>query len=59
MDDAIFTEVGGNCTQQEIRSFRLDFDFTILSLNGLIDVGGVVTDNIPLDHSLTFASCTK
>ena len=60
MDDAIFIEVGGNCTQQEISSFRLDFDFTMLSLDSLIDNGGVVVfDNIPLGHCLTFACCTK
>ena len=60
MDDAIFIEVGGNCTQYEISSFRLDFDFTMLSLDSLIDDDGVVVfDNIPLGHSLTFACCTK
>ena len=60
MDDAIFTEVDGNCTESEISSFRLDFDFPILSFNGLIHIDGVVViNNIPLGHSLTFVCCTK
>ena len=52
MDDAIFTEVGANC--------RLDFDFTIVFSDGLIDLDGVaVINNIPLGHSLTFVCRMK
>ena len=52
MDDAIFTEVSRNCTEYKISSFRLDFDFTMLSFDRLNDVNGVaVIDNISLGHS--------